>query len=73
MKTIKQYIEFYEDDKNVLIGIKQKNGIDCNKKHYVTPQKALIKYSGWLDKKVVKCFPFNLVKDNKQYCLLIYN
>lgn len=70
MKTVSEWIDFLKAD-NYMFGLQAKNGNKC--KQYFTADEAYKEFDGWLDEKVIEAFPMNFIKDDKIYCLLVYN
>ena len=70
--TVKQWIDFMGQAENVVIGLRKNDGLACPLNHYFPADQAKKEFEGWLDEEVINAHPFNLIKNDKQYCLLIY-
>ena len=70
MMTVRQWVEFMGQDENTFFGLELENGFPC--KTYLEKNDFLLKMDGWLEDIVVKAYPYNLRRDEKNYCLLIY-
>ena len=73
MKTVKEWFDYFKVLPDMVFGLEMSGGLRCKLENYMTPErfeKEII--PGWGEEVVNHIYPINTIKNNVNYCLMVF-
>ena len=73
MKTVKEWFDYFKVLPNMVFGLEMQHGLHCKLENYKSPEQFEQEViPGWGEEIIYRIYPINTIRNNVNYCLIVY-